>query len=180
MNESTSIDTAIDQVERLYRTVTGRSAPPVGDQPYATIPPEKVPEEHVQEQVDRLVETLTDFATPGGADTEWKPMIALWEGNQEIILIVDLPGIQRDSVHVAANRGVIQIQGERRLPQGKKNGDERTLRYAEQPFGKFRRTIPIPLATRFEELQAQMRDGILEIRVPRDAKADDSREIPVS
>ena len=179
MNETASIDTAIDQVERLYRTVTGRSAPPVGDQPYATIPPEKVPEEHVQEQVDRLVETLTEFAVPGGAGTEWKPTIALWEGKNEIVLVVDLPGVKRDSVHVAANRGVIQIHGERPLPQGK-NGDERTLRYAEQPFGKFRRTIPIPLATRFEELQAQMRDGTLEIRVPRDAKAEDAREIPVS
>jgi HSP20 family protein len=179
MNQTASIDTAIDQVERLYRTVTGRSAPPAGDQPYATIPPEKVPEEHVQEQVDRLVETLTEFAAPGIAGTEWKPSIALWEGKNEIILVVDLPGVRRDSVHVAVNRGVIQIQGERSLPQDK-NGDERTLRYAEQPFGKFRRTIPIPLATRFEELQAQLRDGILEIRVPREAEADNAREVPVS
>ena len=179
MNETTStIDTAIDQVERLYRTVTGREAPPVESQPYATIPPEKAPEEHVQEQVDRLVETLTEFTSPERG-TEWKPPIALWEGKNEIILVVDLPGVKRDSVHVAINRGVIQIHGERPLPQGK-SGDERTLRYTEQPFGKFRRIIPIPLATRFEELQAQVRDGILEIRVPREAEANDSREIPVS
>ena len=174
MNETASIDTAIDQVERLYRTVTGRSAPPVGDQPYATIPPEKMPEEHVQEQVDRLVETLTEFASPERAETEWKPTIALWEGKNEIVLVVDLPGVRRDSVHVAVNRGVIQIQGERPLPQGK-NEEERTLRYAEQLFGKFRRTIPMPLATRLEELQAQMRDGTLEIRVPRDAEASNAR-----
>jgi len=179
MNETASIDTAIDQVERLYRTVTGRDAPPVSDQPYATIPPEKVPEEHVQEQVDRLVETLTEFATPGGAGTEWKPTFALWEGKKEIVLVVDLPGVKRESVHVAVNRSVIQIHGERPMPQGN-NGDDRSLRYAEQPFGKFRRTIPIPVAARFEELQAQMRDGTLEIRVPREAEGSDSREVPVS
>ena len=184
MNETASIDTAIDQVERLYRTVTGREAPPVGEQPYATIPPEKLPEEHVQEQVDRLVETLTEFATPGRAGSEWKPPIALWESKNEIILIVDLPGVTRENVHVAVNRGVIQIQGERSMPQGRngrgKNEDDRKLRYTEQPFGKFRRIIPIPLAARFEELQAQIRDGILEIRIPREAGSTDVREVPVS
>jgi HSP20 family protein len=179
MNETASIDTAIGQVERLYRSVTGRDAPPVGNKPYATIPPEKVPEEHVQEQVDRLVETLADFATPGRAVAEWKPPIALWEEKNEIVLVVDLPGVPRDSVHVAVNRGVIQIQGERSMPQGK-NGDDRKLRYAEHPFGKFSRTVPIPHAARLEELQAQMRDGTLEVRVPREPGATDVRQVPVS
>jgi hypothetical protein len=55
LRESQNIDSAIDQVERLFRSVTGHDAPPVGEQPYATIPPEKNPEVHIQEQVDRLM-----------------------------------------------------------------------------------------------------------------------------
>jgi HSP20 family protein len=179
MNETESIDTAIEQVERLYRSVTGQQAPPVGEQPYATIPPEKVPEEHVQEQVDRLVETLASFSTSGRiVETEWKPPIAVWEGKDELVIDVDLPGSVRDQVQVTVDRGLLQIHGTRRLPETK-NGNERDLRYVEHPYGRFRRTIPIPHAARVDQLQANMRDGVLEIRIPK-RETSESRSIPVA
>lgn len=178
MNETASIDTAIEQVERLYRSVTGQQAPPVEEQPYATIPPEKVPEEHVQEQVDRLVETLASFSGSGRVETEWKPPIAVWEGKDELVIDVDLPGSARDQVQVTVDRGLLQIHGTRRLPETK-NGNERTLKYVEHPYGRFRRTIPIPHTARVDQLQANMRDGVLEIRIPK-RESPESRSIPVA
>jgi len=182
MSQTASIDSAIEQVERLYRSVTGRDAPPAGEKPYATIPPERVPEEHVQEQVDRLVETLSEFSGQGGtgrAEVEWKPTIAVWEGKNEILIAVDLPGTARDAVHVTVDRGVIQVHGARPV-QESPNGDQPTLKYAERPYGKFRRAIPVPFATRLEQLHAQMRDGVLEIRVPRLPGGSDARNVPIA
>jgi len=178
MNETESIDTAIEQVERLYRSVTGHQAPPVGEQPYATIPPEKVPEEHVQEQVERLVETLASFSTDGNSETEWKPPIALWDGKEELVIAIDLPGASRDKVHVTVDRGLIQVHGTRPVPESK-DGDGRTLKYVEHPYGRFRRVIPLPHAARVDQLQANLRDGVLEIRIPRRDSAE-SRTIPVA
>ena len=178
MNETESIDTAIEQVERLYRSVTGRDAPPVSEQPYATIPPEKVPEEHVQEQVDRLVETLASFSTGGRPQAEWKPPIALWEGREELVIAVDLPGTSRNDVHVTMDRGMLQIHGSRPLHRTQ-NGDGRDLKYVEHPYGKFRRAIPIPLSSRVDQLQANMRDGVLEIRIPKRDPVE-PRNIPVA
>jgi len=178
MNEAQSIDTAIEQVERLYRSVTGHKAPPVSDRPYATIPPERVPEEHVQEQVDRLVETLTTFSTGRRMETEWKPPITLWEGKEELVIAIDLPGTKREQVRVSVDRGLLQVQGERRL-QESPNGENRTLKYVEHPFGNFRRTIPLPLAARVDQLQANMRDGVLEIRIPK-GEDSESRTIPIA
>lgn len=178
MKETESIDSAIEQVERLYRSVTGREAPPVGEQPYATIPPERVPEEHVQEQVDRLVETLATFPAGGSVEAEWKPPIALWEGREELVIAVDLPGASRDEVHVTVDRGLLQIHGNRPL-QGTRNGDGRTLKYVEHTYGKFRRAIPLPLSSRVDQLQANMRDGVLEIRIPK-REPTEPRNIPVA
>lgn len=178
MNETESIDTAIEQVERLYRSVTGRDAPPVGEQPYATIPPERTPEEHVQEQVDRLVETLASFSAGGRPQPEWKPPIALWEGREELVIAVDLPGASREDVHVTVDRGLLQIHGNRSVQRGK-NGNERELKYVEHPHGRFRRAIPIPLSSRVDQLQATMRDGVLEIRIPKRDPVE-ARNIPVS
>lgn len=178
MNETESIDTAIEQVERLYRSVTGRDLPPAGEQPYARIPPERVPEEHVQEQVDRLVETLASFSAGGRQPVEWKPPIALWEGREELVIAVDLPGSSKDEVHVTVDRGLLQIHGHRSLHRIQ-NGGGRELKYVEHTHGRFRRAIPIPLSSRVDQLQATMRDGVLEIRIPKREQVE-PRDIPVA
>ena len=177
MNEVDSIDNAIGQVERLYRAVTGRDAPPIHEQPYAVIPPEKVPEEHVQEQVDRLVETLIEFSGPN-ALAGWRPPISIWEGRGEIVITVDLPGVTRDGVQVSIAKGMLDIHGTR-PPRGSQDGAQVELRYNEHIFGRFRRLIPLPQGLATDRLQAQMRSGVLEIRVPRTGGTQDVQSVPV-
>ncbi|HET9253464.1 MAG TPA: Hsp20/alpha crystallin family protein [Candidatus Eisenbacteria bacterium] len=178
MNETESIDNAIGQVERLYRSVTGRDAPPIQEQqPYAVIPPEKVPEEHIQEQVDRLVETLMDFSGQS-ALAVWKPPISIWEGRGEVVITMDLPGVTRDGVHVSVTRGMLDISGVRPA-RGSQDGNQVELRYNEHIFGRFRRLIPIAQGLATDRLQAQMRSGVLEIRLPRAGGTQDVKSVPV-
>lgn len=177
MSETQSIDAAIEQVERLYQSVTGREAPTLEGKPYATIPPEKVPEEHVQEQVERLIQTLANFSGRP-AEAEWKPQIALWEGKEEVRILVDLPGVERESVHVAVSRGMLELSGTRPLGSAE-NGDPLGLRYAEHPYGKFRRTMPLPHGARVELLKAEMRLGVLELRIPKEAEVVEVKTVAV-
>src|SRR5262245_45969602 len=111
MNETEPIDAAIDQVERLFRSVTGRDTPPVGEQPYATIPPEANPEEHVQEQMDRLMDKLAELSGSPGVGSQWIPPVALWEGKDEVLVTLDVPGVTREAVQVTVTRGVLEITG---------------------------------------------------------------------
>ncbi len=60
------IENTIGQVTRLYRAITGREVP-VSDTPYAPIPAKKDPVQHVEEQIDRLLEVLAWFAGHLGA-----------------------------------------------------------------------------------------------------------------
>jgi len=177
MNELESIDQAIGQVERLYRSVTGLEAPPIQEKPYAVIPPEKAPEEHVQEQVDRLVETLVEFSGPSGL-VGWKPTISIWEGRGEIVITLDLPGVTRDGVQVSITKGMLDIHGTR-PPRGSLEGSQVELRYNEHIFGRFRRLIPLPPGLATDRLQAQMRSGVLEIRLPRAEGTQDVQSVPV-
>jgi HSP20 family protein len=178
MNETESIDNAIGQVERLYRSVTGHEAPPIQEQPYAIIPPEKAPEEHIQEQVDRLVETLIEFSGQSALQG-WRPPISIWEGKGEVVIAIDLPGVSRDGVQVSITKGLVDIHGTRpaRVSQ---DGSQADLRYNEHIFGRFRRLIPLPSGLATDRLQAQMRSGVLEIRVPRTGGAQDVKSVPVS
>ena len=177
MNEIESIDNAIGQVERLYRSVTGHEVPPLQEQPYAVIPPEKAPEEHVQEQVERLVATLMDFSGQS-ALSGWRPTISIWDGQGEVVITVDLPGVTRDGVHVSVTRGMLEISGARPA-RGSQEGSQVELRYNEHIYGRFRRLIPLPQGLATDRLQAQMRSGVLEIRVPRSGGTQDVKSVPV-
>ena len=69
------LDTTIQDVERLYRTVTG-GMEPSSDATGAAIPPEKDPQEFVGEQVARLNSLLAQHAPLPPA---WSPAVGVWE-----------------------------------------------------------------------------------------------------
>lgn len=179
MNDNQSIDSAIDQVERLFRSVTGRDTPPVGEHPYATIPPEKNPQEHIQEQIDRLNEKLAELSGRQGQSAQWVPPVALWEGKNEVLVMLDVPGITRDAIQVTVKEGFLEITGSRQI-RSPEEGDRFELRHVEYPFGEFRRTVPLPLGAHTEGLEARVREGVLEIRIPRDAGVTDAKTIHVA
>ena len=178
MNETQSVDTAIEQVERLYRSVTGRDAPQLKEEPYATIPPEKAPAEHVQEQVDRLVETLSEFSVGARMEPEWKPQIGVGESQGELLILVDLPGVDREAVQLTVTRGIVEVHGTRPMKREARDSDFK-LKYVEHPFGKFRRSIPLPIAAKADQLRAELRNGVLEIRVPKEAGSTEVKTVPV-
>lgn len=178
-NDTQTIDTAIEQVERLYESVTGREAPTSEEKPYATIPPEKVPEEHVQEQVERLIETLAQFSGNQVVEPEWKPPIALWDGRNEVRIAVDLPGVEKNAVRVAVSRGMLDITGIRSI-RPVESETQLKLRYAEHPYGKFRRIMPLPHGAKIELLKAELRDGVLELRIPKEIEVVEIKTVAVT
>jgi HSP20 family protein len=178
--EPSQIQETIEQVERLYTSVTGHDVPPASDAPYATIPPERDPEQYVAEQIERLLATLGPSAVAfraGGASAEpaYTPPVAIWEDEEGVVVCVDLPGTSRSEVKVEMKDGSIVVRGRRRKPRLARG--KAAVRWAEQPSSTFVRTIPVSAEQERAPLKAEMRDGVLEIRLPRAHAA--SKTIPV-
>jgi HSP20 family molecular chaperone IbpA len=173
------IDDLIGQVEKFYRSLTGQDAPPARDVPYAPIPPERDPEHHLTEQVDRLLATLGQLSPAPPLTTVWVPSLAMWETRAEVWICLDLPGVPRDSVQIRVlSRGMLEITGERRPPRF--DGDARRL-YDESPRGPFRRVVPLSPHVAAEHIEARLKDGTLEIRVPRVSTSEpEARAVPIS
>ncbi len=159
------IDDAIGRIEQLYRAVTGRDVPS-GDAPYAPIPAEKDPAEHVEKQLDRLLDILGSAGIQAGpvATRSFTPPISVWESDREIRICVDLPGITREQVQVVTEGKLMTVSGTRQPPAA----DSFRLHSSELPFGQFRRLVYIPAALREVEPRAEMKDGVLEIRVQKE------------
>jgi HSP20 family protein len=172
------IDQVIGQVERFYQSLTGHDAPRPRETPYAPIPPEKEPERHLAEQVDRLLASLEQLSPQTLVTRVWVPPLALWETAGETWICLDLPGITRDAVQVRVSRGLLEITGERRTTRF--DGEGRRL-YDESPRGPFRRVVSLPPRASIEQIEAHVRDGTLEIRIPRTSGPDrEVRAVPVT
>ena len=164
------IDRAIDQMERLYRIVTGQDAPPA-QAVYAPIPAERDPGEHLDAQVDRLLRLLDERGVTDLQIPTWSPPVAVWESAKEIVVRLDLPGVPRDQVEISFEQGALQVRGHRPPPT------EPGLRFqqGEVQVGAFRRTLVLPHAGRTGDPTARLRDGILEVRIPRTEASSGSR-----
>ncbi len=157
------IDEAIERTEKLYRAMTGEDAPRASESAYAPIPAEKDPTRYVEEQVDRLLGMLR--MTPGRAlAAPSVPPLSVWESDQEILVLLDLPGVTRDRVEVSVQGSVLTVSGERPLAVP----EELRLRINERPLGAFRRALWIPAGARSAEAAVNMREGVLEIRIPKE------------
>ena len=157
-----AIGQAILQMERLYRTITGKDAPS-GDTVYAAIPAEKDPARHVEEQLDRLMNVVsrTGLAAPQSA---WTPSLSVWEAEKELVLCLDLPGVRREALTVQIEGNLLTVSGEREAL----SYEGARLSWSERPQGAFRRTVLLPQVARHAEPFAQVKDGQLEIRIPRE------------
>ena len=173
------IDAVIGQVEKLYLSLTGQEPPAPNDGPYAPIPPEKEPDQHLAEQVDRLLASLAQLSPGRPFTTAWAPPLALWQTSAETWICLDLPGVTRETVQVRVlSRGLLEISGERRAPRF--DGEARRV-YDESFRGPFRRVVSLPSRAAIEQIEARVREGALEIRVPRTPGPEpDVRTVPVT
>jgi len=71
--------------------------------------------------------------------------------------------------------GQLWITGERRQESEEKG---KTYHRVERQYGRFQRVIPLPAAVNPEKIDAEYKDGVLHITLPKDETAQPKR-IPV-
>ena len=111
----------------------------------------------------------------GGAAAAWQPPLDIVETADAYLLVFDLPGVPQDRVGIEVDEGTLTIRGER--PPREREGER--LHRSERPFGPFGRAIPLPAGVDEGAIAADLRDGVLEVRVPKPA-ARQPRRIQIS
>lgn len=162
------VDSAIRQVEQLYSQVTGQPAPEPGEAPYAAIPAERNPVQYVEEQIERLAQALGGTSANEPAPPTFIPAASLWEDTEGYVVFVDLPGVPRASLSISVAGSAIEITGQRPPPRDAAHAQ---LRWTERVGGAFRRLITLPPAASTSAMRAELADGTLCIRVPRETEA---------
>ena len=126
--------------------------------------------ETIQDEVQRL---LDGFFTPGTFVSQTKglfaPPVDIEESAEEFVVRVDLPGVAQKDVKVSLIGDTLTIRGERHS-ESKSEGSNTQRR--ERVHGTFERSFKMGRSVRADQVKAQYRDGVLEVRVP---KAEEAR-----
>ncbi len=115
----------------------------------------------LQNDMARLMGGLLDGGN-GRTNQAWVPAVDVWETDDELVYAFDLPGVPEDKISLELDEGALTVTAERERAQ--EVSDERFYRF-ERRFGTFSRTIGLPQGTSDESINAEYRDGVLEVHV---------------
>jgi HSP20 family protein len=117
----------------------------------------------LQNDMGRLMSAFLG-QTNGDTARTWVPAVDGWETENELVYAFDLPGIPEDKIAVEFDDGSLTVSGEReRVAETKEDGFYRF----ERRFGSFSRTVGLPQGVTDEDVSADYRDGVLEIKVAK-------------
>ena len=99
----------------------------------------------------------------------WAPRVDVTQHAEELVIRVDLPGMDKNDVKVNIAEDAITIHGERhRAQEEERDGVFRS----ERNYGAFYRTIALPAGTMTDQAKASFKNGVLEIRMPAAPSAE--------
>ena len=104
----------------------------------------------------------------GDLAVEWSPRCDVTEEDGTIVVHAELPGVDAKDMDVSIEESRLVIRGEKRT---EKKSEEKGKTYSERFFGSFERMIAIPEGVDPAKIEAKMKDGVLEVRVPKPAVA---------
>jgi HSP20 family protein len=94
----------------------------------------------------------------------WNPAVDIFENDNEIVIKAELPGMNAKDIEVKLENNILMLKGERRF---EKETKEENYHRVEREYGAFSRTFSLPAAINGEKVNAEYKDGILKVVLPK-------------
>jgi HSP20 family protein len=98
------------------------------------------------------------------AGTEWMPIMDVIENGAEYIVRLEAPGIHKENLDINLVGEILTITGKREIAP-EVEGEGYLVR--ERVYGKFARTIRLPVSFAEKKVTAEYRDGVLVVHLPK-------------
>lgn len=105
---------------------------------------------------------------PSGGVGVSVPAVDLYEDKDEIVVKVELPGMEKDDIDVDLTDDWLTIKGEKKKEEEKKEED---YYCCERFYGSFSRSVDLPKEVQVEKARASFKNDVLEIRLPKTEEA---------
>src|SRR5438874_12431625 len=124
---------------------------------------------NLRDELDTLFEMpfWSNFGRQSQLFSGWSPALDLYQDNDNVIAVIELPGMRKEDIEISLHDGMLTIAGERRTETQNGEKAERSERYV----GKFRRSITLPTRVDPNKVSATYKDGILTVTLPKAEEA---------
>lgn len=124
----------------------------------------------VQEKMNRLFEdTIARRGREEGLGAAmWSPDVDIYETENAIVVKAEVPGVDKDQIAIEVKDGTLTLRGERKF---EKEVKEENYHRMERSYGGFMRSFSVPSSVDAERIGARLKDGVLEVTLPKAEKA---------
>lgn len=129
-------------------------------------------EQELQVQQKREIETKQESTVPVRS---FMPVTDIFETDQALTVVLEMPGVSKESVEVGVESDVLTIAG--RIDFSKYNGLQPL--YTEYNIGNYSRSFQISSKIEQDGIKAELKDGVMTVVLPKAEKAK-PRRISVS
>lgn len=96
------------------------------------------------------------------------PRLDVVDRDNEVVVRAELPGVKREDIEISLTGNLLTIKGETKREEKEEKGD---YYRCETSQGSFSRTVSLPAEVNEAGARARLRDGILELNLPKVEKA---------
>jgi HSP20 family protein len=129
------------------------------------------------DEMDRIFAERADTSQPAVPNSApWTPSVDLQEEDGRFVLRADVPGVALKDIEVCAEDGVLTIRAER---AARERASTDGFEHIERAAGMFLRRFTLPDSVRAEGIKAHYADGVLEIEIPKQPRAE-AKRIPIT
>ncbi len=141
-----------------------------------------IPLNFLQNELARMLEDYFQPESRGGGqsgptDLEpsgWNPHVDVYETPEETIVVAEVPGVAPTKIELSISGNLLILRGVKELGEL----PEAQLQVRERRFGTFLRQVMVPADVDFEAAQADAKNGVLTVRMPK-RRAAQPRTIPI-
>jgi HSP20 family protein len=95
----------------------------------------------------------------------WVPPVDIVEtAGKDVVVRAELPDMKREDIKVTFENNVLSIEGERKF---EKKDEGETYHRVERGYGSFRRSFSLPATVDATRVEADYKDGVLTVKLPR-------------
>lgn len=104
------------------------------------------------------------FGEEGLTNGKWVPSVDIREGENEIVLEADLPGLKPGDFELSVENRVLTLKGERKF---EKQSETDNYHRIERSYGSFTRTFTLPSTVNADAVSAEFKNGVLRVTLPK-------------
>jgi HSP20 family protein len=125
--------------------------------------------DQLQDSIQRMFDNPFSVASarfPRIEALAWVPPFEISESEQEIVMTVELPGLDKHDVRIDIIDDVLTLRGEKKSEHTEK-GEKKEFFLEERSYGVFERSFTLPPSVSVETISARFEKGVLTITLPK-------------